>query len=188
MSLHERLRQIRLERNLSQMDLAALADVSQPTIANWERGSHIPRRDKLETLADKLSFDLLWLLSGDGDASRRMATPYLLRAIHHIPVYNWPDGSQTIEGLKPIGYIPFAARKQPKFALRGAQEKVGQHRLWIIDTAENSDGSQPQLIRKNETYQIVTNQLEAEGHNIIGPVLASIYLYARTDQSFEAQN
>jgi len=188
MSLHERLKQIRLEHDLSQMDLARLANVSQPTIANWERGSHIPRRDKLEVLAEVLSFDLLWLLSGDGDASRRLATPYLLRAIHHIPVYNWPSGSQTIEGLKPVGYIPFAARQQPKFALRRGQERRGRDRLWIIDAAGNSDGSQPQLIRRNGTYHIVTNILEAEGHEIIGPVLASIYLYARMDQSFEAKN
>ena len=187
MALHDRLKQIRLERNMSQMDFARLANVSQPTIANWENGSHIPRPDKLESLAEELSFDLLWLLSGDGDATRRMATPYLLRAIHHIPVYDWPENSQTIEGVNPVGYIPFAARQQPRFALRRPQDKSGRDRLWIIDSHENSDGSQPQLIQRNGSYQIVTNKEEAKNDPIIGPVLASIYLYARKDLGFGAK-
>lgn len=185
MAIHERLKQIRLEHNLSQNGLAQLADVSQPTIANWERGSHIPRRDKLEDLAQKLGFDLLWLLSGDGEASVRMATPYLMQAIHHIPIYDWPEEAQTVDSLKPAGYIPFAANKKPRFALRRPQEGTGRDRFWIIDTPENASRQQPHLIRRDRAYLIVPNLDAAESDPIIGPILASVYLYAPIDQGYE---
>jgi transcriptional regulator with XRE-family HTH domain len=182
MAVHKRLKRIRLEHNLSQSDFAQLANVSQPTIANWERGSHIPRRKKLESLAEQLHFDLLWLLSGDGDASRRLATPYLTQAIHHIPVYNWPNGSQAIESLTAVGHFPFAARKSPRFALRRPQARQGGDRIWIIDSRDNGESSQPNLVRTNGTYQILPHTDKAQADVIIGPVLASIYLYRRSDQ------
>ena len=185
MAIHERLKQIRLEHNLSQTDFAQLASVSQPTIANWENGSHVPHREKLETLSQALGFDLLWLLSGDGDAERRMATPYLMQPIHHIPIYDWPEEAQTIDGLKPIGYLPFAARKQPLFAFRRPQVKSGRDRFWLIDTPENADSEQPHLIRRDRAYRIVPNYAAAKGDPIIGPILASIYLYAPIDQGYE---
>lgn len=185
MALHERLKQIRCEHNLSQTDFAQLANVSQPTIANWENGSHIPRHEKLEALAEHLGFDILWLLSGDGEAARRVATPYLMQPIHHIPIYDWPEEAQTIEGLKPIGYIPFAASKQPLFALRRPQQDSGRDRFWVIDTPENAAPQQPYLIRRERAYEIVVNQAAAGDNPIIGPVLASVYLYAPIDQGYE---
>ena len=185
MAVHERLKQIRLEHNLSQSDFAQLASVSQPTIANWENGSHIPRRDKLEHLAQHLGFDLLWLLSGDGDAERRMATPYLMQPIHHIPIYDWPDEAQTVDSLKPTGFIPFAARKQPLFALRRPQPKSGRDRFWIIDNPDNAAPQQPHLIRRDRAYHVVPDQASAGSDPIIGPVLASVFLYAPLDQGYD---
>jgi len=182
MPVYDRLKKIRLEHNLSQADFAALADVSQPTIANWERGSHIPRREKLESLAQQLNFDLLWLLSGDGDASRRLATPYLAQAIHHIPVYDWPKGSLAIESLRAVGHFPFAARRSPRFALRRPQPGQGGDRMWIIDSQDNGKASQPNLIKRHESYQILSHQDTLADDIIIGRVLASIYLYRKSDQ------
>lgn len=182
MSVYDRLKQIRLEHNLSQSDFARLANVSQPTIANWERGSHIPRREKLESLAAQLNFDLLWLLSGDEEASRRLATPYLTQAIHHIPIYNWPKEAQAIESLSAVGHFPFAARKSPRFALRRPQPGQGGDRIWIIDSRENGETSQPNLVRINGGYQILARQDSLDESDIIGPVLASVYLYRRSDQ------
>ncbi len=182
MTIYNRLKQIRLEHNLSQTDFAQLANVSQPTIANWERGSHIPRREKLESLAEQLGFDLLWLLSGDGDATRRLATPYLTLAIHHVPIYHWPDGSQAIESLTAIGHFPFAARKPPAFALRRPRAGSVGARVWIIDSDNNAEPGQPCLIIRGGNYQIEPHQDITYRDDIIGPVLASVYLYRITDQ------
>jgi len=182
MPVYDRLKQIRLEHNLSQSDLARLANVSQPTIANWERGSHIPRREKLESLAEQLGFDLLWLLSGDGDATRRLATPYLTLAIHHVPIYHWPDGSQAIESLTAIGHFPFASRKSPAFALRRPRAGSVGARVWIIDSDNNTEPGQPFLIIRNGHYLIEAHQNIISSDDMIGSVLASVYLYRITDQ------
>ena len=48
----------RLERDLSQRQLAELAGVSQPVINRFESGEQSPSIDRLATLAEALGYDL----------------------------------------------------------------------------------------------------------------------------------
>lgn len=51
MKLHQRLRELRLERELRLKDIAAQADISVPYLSDLERGRTNPSLDTLQTLA-----------------------------------------------------------------------------------------------------------------------------------------
>ena len=64
----ERLRQARLQRGLTQEELARRASVSIVTVAKLERSEH--RRPTVDTavkLAKALGVDPAWLLFGEGE-------------------------------------------------------------------------------------------------------------------------
>ncbi len=129
-TLQKRIKDIRLKRGLSQLDLASLIGVSQPTVANWENGSHIPRHNALQQIGHALSVDPMWLISGDMNSPAPASQIYLSQALIHVPVYRWstlenqPAKTLTELGhnsrIVPIGYTPFSVstpRPRPLFAL-----------------------------------------------------------------------
>ncbi len=89
-TLADRLKSRRKELGLSQNALAKTCGVSQPTIANWERGGHVPRQNALASIALGLDVDAIWLLSGEMPADKNPAHRHLSKPIHNIPVYAWP--------------------------------------------------------------------------------------------------
>lgn len=48
------LRAARVDKNLTQDELAQKVDVSKETIANWENGRTMPRTDKIERICSAL--------------------------------------------------------------------------------------------------------------------------------------
>ena len=84
--LHKRIKSTRLKRGLSQAVLAEQAGVSQPTVANWENGSHIPRRPALVRIGAALGVEPDWLLSGNYAQAHGTIQDYLSRPIRHVPV------------------------------------------------------------------------------------------------------
>ena len=51
MKFQERLKELRTQRNLSQMELAKATDISQSAIAKWELGKTEPTASAIITLA-----------------------------------------------------------------------------------------------------------------------------------------
>ena len=51
MKFSERLKELRIEKNLSQMELAKKTDISQSAIAKWELGKTEPSASALLTLS-----------------------------------------------------------------------------------------------------------------------------------------
>lgn len=117
MSLALRLKTTRKKHGLSQSELAKLVEVSQPTIANWERGGHIPRPDALSRIADVLKIDTTWLLSGEMPARHDPANQYLAQPIQHVPVYDWPLNIESPTETQPTRYIPMSTDSPHLFAL-----------------------------------------------------------------------
>lgn len=117
MSLAHRLKSTRKKHGLSQTELAKLVDVSQPTIANWERGGHVPRPDALSRIADVLKSDTTWLLSGEMPARQDPANQYLAQSISHIPVYDWPLTQTDPTETQPTRYVPMTTIEGQIFAL-----------------------------------------------------------------------
>lgn len=52
MKLSERLTELRKEKNLSQLELAEVLNVSRQSVSLWENGSTTPALDKLQFLAE----------------------------------------------------------------------------------------------------------------------------------------
>lgn len=117
MTLAHRLKSSRKRHGLSQTELAEQIQVSQPTIANWERGGHIPRPDALSRIAKALGTDPAWLISGEMPARHNPAHQHLAKPIHHIPVYDWPVDPTDPTETQPARYIVMTADVTNLFAL-----------------------------------------------------------------------
>ena len=67
----ERLKKLRLERGLSQEELAARLDVSPGSVGNWEMGPHTPHPKTLRKIAALFEVEVFYLLEGErGQGSR----------------------------------------------------------------------------------------------------------------------
>ncbi|MDO6346585.1 helix-turn-helix transcriptional regulator [Streptococcus sp. GP0011] len=58
MIFSERLKELRLEKDLSQKEVADLVHVNRVTYTNWERGKREPSFENLVNLADLLEVSL----------------------------------------------------------------------------------------------------------------------------------
>jgi len=116
-SLHSRIKATRINRGLSQAVLADKTGVSQPTVANWENGSHIPRRAVLDRIGTVLGVTPVWLLSGAQEIARSPAHIYVQHPIQHIPVYNDGENGLDPDFSHPAGFMPFASKKDNLFGL-----------------------------------------------------------------------
>lgn len=67
-TLGDRIRQLRTERQLSQLDLANLVGVRQSAISAFETGEKMPRVDTLQRIASALEVSTAVLLDSDGGA------------------------------------------------------------------------------------------------------------------------
>lgn len=63
-SIGSNIRKLRMQKNLSQNDLAAALSVTRQTVSNYETGRSNPDLDMLERIAAALDTDLLCLLYG----------------------------------------------------------------------------------------------------------------------------
>ncbi len=116
-TLHSRIKAHRKKLGLSQTDLALRCGVSQPTVANWERGGHIPRRAALMKIADSLNVDAMWLLSGELPANQIPSFSYLNCPIRHIPIFNWVDNEHSLMKADPIRYMSLSIQEEDVFAI-----------------------------------------------------------------------
>ena len=111
-TIGERIKRARLGQGLSQSELASAAEVSQPTIANWENGSHIPRQPALMRLSEILQTSSHWFLGSQEANDTQLIVPraYLETPIQHVPILSWPR-ADDVDGheLKPSPAYDFIA-------------------------------------------------------------------------------
>jgi len=67
MSIARRIRSIRKQKKLSQLQLAKMIDVSKSACGQWERGRTCPTVENLAQLAIALEVHFEWLATGRGD-------------------------------------------------------------------------------------------------------------------------
>jgi len=117
-TLAERLKSRRKELGLSQNALATTCGVSQPTIANWERGGHVPRQAALNTIATNLDIDPIWLISGEMPPDKNPAHRHILKPIYHIPVYDWPVHLADLETAQASDYMAMSLASGDMLAIK----------------------------------------------------------------------
>lgn len=132
-SIGQRIKQARLGRGLSQVELAQAANVSQPTVANWENDSHVPRQIALDKLAGILSTSATWIRIGDMDMNDAANTSagYLTRPILHVPISAWPTADNITDGhLIPLparDYVALSISAANPFALIANDPAMAAH-------------------------------------------------------------
>ena len=120
-----RIKQRRKELSLSQAALAKACGVGQSTVANWERGGHIPRQATLHKIAAALKTDETWLLSGERANARGPLNSYMARPIRHVAVFDWPDNATTLNNAIPRSYFAVTTEHEALFAIIAGKEQSG---------------------------------------------------------------
>ena len=115
--IHNRIKNRRIELGLSQDILAKTCGVGQSTVANWERGGHIPRPAKINKIAKALNIEEVWLITGEHPTNEGPINQYLNTPIRHIPVFNWPSSKPAFDSEKPIGYVTMTIGPKNVFSL-----------------------------------------------------------------------
>ncbi len=65
----ERLKQLRAEKNMTQIDLAAALEVSKGTVAMWETGKRRPNFETLDKLSSLFDKQVGYILGASDDSS-----------------------------------------------------------------------------------------------------------------------
>jgi len=92
-----RVRELREEKGLKQMDLAFALNVSQATLSNWERGIHDPDNESLSNLAKIFECTIDYLLcSSDIRYPIRLGEEAALEKVFYRIMYE-----ATNKGLEP---------------------------------------------------------------------------------------
>lgn len=160
-SIGERIKKTRLSKGLSQVELANAIDVSQPTVANWENGSHIPRQGVFDRLSELLDTPLHWLLGGDQGQNgfTQISQQFLKTPVKHVPILAWPNCNDLIENEIENGaaqdYLTISTLAKKPFALVVNTHNFGTE--FPIDTTIIFDAKIDNMIQDNY-YLFVDNQ------------------------------
>lgn len=150
MTIGSRIKAARLQRGLSQVDLADLVNVSQPTVANWENNSHAPRHLALGKVAESLDISQTWLLQGGDDTEKDIGRPaaYLSQPIQHVPILRWPERGQSFQlNSPPQDYLAVSTDAKSPFALvasdpaMAAEFSIGSLIILDADDIKLRDGA-----------------------------------------------
>lgn len=181
-TLADRLKSRRKELGLSQNALAISCGVSQPTIANWESGGHIPRQAALAAIAMGLDIDPIWLLSGVLPSDKSPAHKHLSKPIRNIPVYGWPSHIDELNTAQTQDYITISAFGEDLLALTapiGSEFVSGTILIFDMSDAIPSKNGR-YLVDTGETAEIMNfivaaNDIHAiEASHPIGRLVLSI--------------
>lgn len=177
-NLHARIRTTRIDNGLSQAGLAKQAGVSQPTVANWENGSHIPRRAALERIGQALGVEPDWLLSGDYARAHRSVQDYLSRPIRHVPVHKWPVTSQELQTKHPDGYLIYPTDSPHTVALLKPSSTSQGNQIYVVDQAI-SDPARTDIMLWDDGSHLTfaTPSDRPDGAKPIGQLKAEIKTY-----------
>lgn len=104
MKLHERLKELRTERQLTLKELAERTELSVSYLSDIERGRTVPTLATLETLANALAVTVLDFLSGVDFAGQvtDASLPAGLAELRDDPTYGSQLTTEWIETLSKI--------------------------------------------------------------------------------------
>lgn len=104
MKLHERLKELRTERQLTLKELSERSELSVSYLSDIERGRTVPTLATLETLANALAVTVIDFLSGVDFAGQvtEASLPAGLVALRDDPTYGMQLTPEWIETLSKI--------------------------------------------------------------------------------------
>ena len=102
MSIGERITELRTQKNISQVQLAKMLDISRQAVSKWENDLTAPDTIKLIQLADLLDTDVEYLATGRKTYGRR--PPVVIETTQTIEKIVEKPVIQTVERIveKPV--------------------------------------------------------------------------------------
>lgn len=101
--LGARIRTLREQKGFTQAELAAMLDVTENAVTQYETGRAVPKSERLQILAASLGVSVEWLLTGgDPDETVRAQTKLEkegLAAIRALPIEHQPAAIAAIRGM-----------------------------------------------------------------------------------------
>ena len=177
LNLHDRLRSTRQSQGLSQAELARLAGVSQPTVANWESGSQYPRRAAMAKICEALGIELSWLV--DGSTNTQTATQaYLTRPIRHVPVYDWPPEGEALQRLRPTAFVPVVSDTEDLFALISDGTSAEEGAVLVFETVQKRGKGTHLVLSSANKHTLTDSAGDIEGENTLARLHTTIIRHA----------
>ncbi len=112
-SFGKKLKIARLEQGLSQAQLGGLCNVSQPTVASWERNAHAPRRITVVRIAAALGLTPTFFTTDGPPDALPVDGPRLMQ----VPVLEWPSRYAALSAAPVRRYLPIGTTAQRPIAL-----------------------------------------------------------------------
>lgn len=180
-TLADRLKARRKELGLSQNALASSCGVSQPTIANWERGGHVPRQAALASIAIGLDVDPIWLLSGEMPADKNPAHRHLSKPIKNIPIFGWPTHVDELKTAQAQDYVTMSVSGGEMLAMTAPPDsEFPLGTILVFDKAAMRESGR-YLVQSGEFAKIIdlvfaANDAEAilDSHRPVGRLILSL--------------
>lgn len=95
--ISKRIKNARVQKNMTQMDLADAMGVSYQAVSNWERGNSLPDISKIEQLCKELDISFDVLLGSDSKESVAVK-----KAINDVDSLSTEEVSRIAPMIKPI--------------------------------------------------------------------------------------
>lgn len=102
MSFSETLKRLRLEKGLTQGDLAKYSGLKQSSIAMYETGKRNPKIDVLERLADFFNVDIDYLIGKTDKTTKVIVAPPAPQKSDGLPELNARDERDIQKRLKSM--------------------------------------------------------------------------------------
>ncbi|HHV61112.1 MAG TPA: helix-turn-helix transcriptional regulator [Firmicutes bacterium] len=112
MNFGERLKELRIKRNLRQEDIGKIAHVGKSTVSQWESGIHAPDLETVIKLANALNVTVDYLLGRTDDPTPPQARNFTTIAAHRTD--------------DPMADLPEEARRSVEEFLAYIRQKYGK--------------------------------------------------------------
>lgn len=100
--ISRRIRELRVERGLSQAQLAEMAETTMPYINHIENGRKKPSLEMLISIAGALDVSIDVLLHGNQSSQQVLCLPELNELLHDCDVYEQRVFLQMLRAMKQI--------------------------------------------------------------------------------------
>jgi len=177
-NLQNRIKRTRINQGLSQAVLARKTGVSQPTVANWENGSHTPRHAVLLKIGTALGVEPIWLLSGGFAGNEAAAQTYIKRPLQHVPVYNWPQTETELAASPPRNFVPFSTHLTNLTGIVRLIEDESAYEVVIFNPADEPANKVGRYLVMDQRSTKIQPSIDIDNESkVLGRVVARLSYY-----------
>lgn len=118
MTLGERIKQLRRDMNMTQVEFGRFIGVSGATISTSESGKTTPDSQTIEIICMKCNVNRDWLVDGIGEM--QVQKPLLPEIIHNLRKY--PRALEVLSAMRPEDWQAFEALLERLFEQKNKKE------------------------------------------------------------------